>query len=212
MRGCGRVERPAFPAPSEFQMRLTTDKTRADHAARSRRCGCVNCPRCHCEEQRDEAIQLSCSWCQIWIASLALAMTVHKRIAALSSLSLRTVQRHRGSYPSSREAVGRVAHRERSERCGGWGWFTDSNVGRDYTMDEPPPGASRHPPHKRGRDRKELAMTSQAVHTHPRLRDLAAQFRASFADVKPSEIQRAQGMPGARRTRSLMCKNKKHTR
>src|SRR6476469_327899 len=28
------------------------------------------------------------------------AMTVHKRIAALSSLSLRTVQWHRGSYPS----------------------------------------------------------------------------------------------------------------
>jgi hypothetical protein len=90
----------------------------------------------------------------------------------------------------------------------GGGWFTDSNVGRDYTMDEPPPGASRHPPHKRGRDRKELAMTSQAVHTHPRLRDLAAQFRASFADVKPSEIQRAQGMPGARRAAASRAKIK----
>jgi hypothetical protein len=29
--------------------------------------------------------------------------------------------------------------------------------------------------------------------------------------VKPSEIQRAQGMPGARCTRSLACKIKKHT-
>jgi hypothetical protein len=36
-------------------------------------------------------------------------------------------------------------------------------------------------------------------------------IRASFADVKPSEIQRAQGMPGARRTAASRAKNKKHT-
>jgi hypothetical protein len=35
--GLRRVERPAFPAPSEFQMRFMTGKTRAG-AARSRRC------------------------------------------------------------------------------------------------------------------------------------------------------------------------------
>jgi hypothetical protein len=52
MRGCGRIERPAFPAPSEFQMRFRRCKTRADHAARSRRCGCVAVKRgtaCVCE-------------------------------------------------------------------------------------------------------------------------------------------------------------------
>jgi len=38
------------------------------------------------------------------------------------------------------------------------------------------------------------------------LRDLAARFRAMFArNVPPSEIQRAQGMPGARCARSLVC-------
>jgi hypothetical protein len=29
MRGRGRIERPAFPAPSEFQMRFMASKTRA---------------------------------------------------------------------------------------------------------------------------------------------------------------------------------------
>jgi len=43
----------------------------------------------------------------------------------------------------------------------------------------------------------------------PQLRDLAAHFRASFArSIPPSEDQRAQGMPGARRARSLACKIK----
>jgi hypothetical protein len=38
-------------------------------------------------------------------------------------------------------------------------------------------------------------------------RDLAAAFRASSAkNFPPSEIQRAQGMPGARCARSLVCK------
>jgi hypothetical protein len=41
MRGCGRIVRPAFPAPSEFQMRFITGKTRAPRAARPRRCRCV---------------------------------------------------------------------------------------------------------------------------------------------------------------------------
>src|SRR5437773_3104539 len=41
-RGCGRVGRPAFPAPSEFSGRMFTSKTRAYRAARSRSCGLGN--------------------------------------------------------------------------------------------------------------------------------------------------------------------------
>jgi hypothetical protein len=44
------------------------------------------------------------------------------------------------------------------------------------------------------------------------VRDLAARFRASFAlNLPPAEPQRAQGMPGAWRARSLVCEIKKHT-
>src|SRR5580704_4242544 len=39
-RGCGRIGRPAFPAPSEFRGRDEQAKTRAKRAARSRNCGC----------------------------------------------------------------------------------------------------------------------------------------------------------------------------
>jgi hypothetical protein len=35
-RGCGRIGRPAFPAPSDFRRRDVKNKTRADHAAGSR--------------------------------------------------------------------------------------------------------------------------------------------------------------------------------
>ena len=35
-RGCGRIARPAFPAPSEFQGTGIQSKPRAQHAARSR--------------------------------------------------------------------------------------------------------------------------------------------------------------------------------
>jgi hypothetical protein len=48
MRGCGCIERPAFPAPSELSDALHIGKTRADHAARTRRRGYVNRLRCHC--------------------------------------------------------------------------------------------------------------------------------------------------------------------
>ena len=44
--------------------------------------------------------------------------------------------------------------------------------------------------------------------TPPRSRRV---IRASSHHVKPSEIQRAWGMPGARCARSLACKIKKHT-
>src|SRR5690349_24002878 len=43
------------------------------------------------------------------------------------------------------------------------------------------------------------------------LRDLAASSARDLDRVKPSEGQKAQGMPGARCTRSLACKIKKHT-
>jgi hypothetical protein len=51
-----------------------------------------------------------------------------------------------------------------------------------------------------------LAMTSEYSFA------ISPQVRASFAkSVPPSENQRAQGMPGAQRARSLACKSKKHT-
>ncbi len=37
-RGCGRIERPAFPAPSDLRRRDVSGKTRAERAARSRSC------------------------------------------------------------------------------------------------------------------------------------------------------------------------------
>src|SRR5258705_11751372 len=38
MRGCGCIERPAFPAPSDLRRRDVFGKPRAKAAARSRRC------------------------------------------------------------------------------------------------------------------------------------------------------------------------------
>src|SRR5881396_4285620 len=35
-RGCGRIARPAFPAPSDFQGRMVFAKTRTHRAARTR--------------------------------------------------------------------------------------------------------------------------------------------------------------------------------
>jgi hypothetical protein len=45
-------------------------------------------------------------------------------------------------------------------------------------------------------------------HTRPHSRGA---LRPSGAGIFRPEIQRAQGMPGARRARSLACKTKKHT-
>ena len=39
-RGCGRIGRPAFPAPSDWRGRDVSSKTRAECAARSRSCDC----------------------------------------------------------------------------------------------------------------------------------------------------------------------------
>src|SRR3981189_1988601 len=68
-RGCGRIRRPAFPAPSEFRERTFPAKLARKPAARSRsraRPHCVSPSLClaslravsrrHCEERRDEAI------------------------------------------------------------------------------------------------------------------------------------------------------------
>src|SRR5450755_3487983 len=38
MRGCGRIERPAFPAPSDWRGREVQGITRAKRAARSQSC------------------------------------------------------------------------------------------------------------------------------------------------------------------------------
>jgi hypothetical protein len=51
-----------------------------------------------------------------------------------------------------------------------------------------------------------LAKTARVIHPH--LRGLAAQIARVLLEVKPSEPQRAQGMPGARCARSLACKIK----
>jgi hypothetical protein len=37
-RGCGRIKRPAFPAPSDWEGKEFQSKTRAKRAARSRNC------------------------------------------------------------------------------------------------------------------------------------------------------------------------------
>ena len=73
MRGCGRVERPAFPAPSEFQMRFTLPKL-----ARTTRRECRGVCVLHPSSPRSGGVETS-------------------------------------------EARSWVAHRERSERCDGWG-------------------------------------------------------------------------------------------
>src|SRR3954469_12812529 len=46
----------------------------------------------------------------------------------------------------------------------------------------------------------------------PRLRGLAACLARVFPETFLPSNQRAQGMPGARRTRSLACENKNNTR
>jgi hypothetical protein len=64
------------------------------------------------------------------------------------------------SSPSSREAVGRVAHRERSERCVGWGCFREFPMSTAIALNRPPPRPPADPPHaSRGRDKKERAAT-----------------------------------------------------
>ena len=59
------------------------------------------------------------------------------------------------------------------------------------------------------RDSVALHPLSRRTKTH--LRDLAARSARVLNCVKPSEHQRAWGMPGARCTRSLACKIEKHT-
>jgi hypothetical protein len=58
------------------------------------------------------------------------------------------------------EAVGRVAHRERSERCVGWGCFREFPMSTAIALNRPPPRPPADPPHaSRGRDKKERAAT-----------------------------------------------------
>jgi hypothetical protein len=57
------------------------------------------------------------------------------------------------------EAVGRVAHRERSEPMCRVGGVSGSEVFA-HLRALPPPGASRHPPHKwEGQERKSFALS-----------------------------------------------------
>src|SRR5882724_9159605 len=60
MRGCGRIARPAFPAPSEWEGEEAKNKTRVNMRGEI----AESCSR-HCEEQSDEAIHSSLipGWC-----------------------------------------------------------------------------------------------------------------------------------------------------
>ena len=59
-RGCGASSARHSLRPLNFR-RLHIGKTRAELRGEIAEAWVgVNCPRCHCEEQRDEAIQLSC--------------------------------------------------------------------------------------------------------------------------------------------------------
>ena len=76
-------------------------------------------------------------------------------VCELCATSLHTVPPHWRSLSLPRfrgvetsEARSWVAHRERSERCGGWGVGAAGEVFRALIC-AAPPGASRHPPHQR---------------------------------------------------------------
>jgi len=84
---------------------------------------------------------------------------------------------------------GGVAHRECNERCVGWGCF-------HLPEKDPHPALRATLPTLRG----------GGIRTH--LRDLAARFARGLQNVEPSEIQRAQGMPGARRAAASHAKNR----
>jgi hypothetical protein len=74
-RGCGRIGRPAFPAPSDVragQFRQNSREMRGEIAE--------SYPCRHCEERSDEAIH-TFFLVASWIASLALAMTVANPVA-----------------------------------------------------------------------------------------------------------------------------------
>src|SRR5258706_728085 len=70
-RGCGRIERPAFPAPSDFRAK-GSDTTRTHRAARTR----THVSR-HCEERSDEAIHSY--FAATWIASRSRSSGAHSR-------------------------------------------------------------------------------------------------------------------------------------
>jgi|SRR4051794_3123845 hypothetical protein len=133
-RGCGCIEHPAFPTPLFL---LGERFMHHSGVGTSRECGGV------CElrggiatSDSDEAIHTLFAAVR-WIAWLALAMTI-------------LTDRIGGLHPSSAK---------RAE--GGWpktsrvGAFNDSDACCDLRCARPPPSASRHPPHKWGRDQKE---------------------------------------------------------
>jgi hypothetical protein len=103
--------------------------------------------------------------------------------------------------------VGRVAHREHCEGCVGWGAVSCL-------------ASYPHPALRATPERASLVSTPQGEGRRPQAGRGANAHTSAFSPrisarvmrcTKPSEIQRAQGMPGARRARSLACKIKKHT-
>jgi hypothetical protein len=79
--------------------------------------------------------------------------------------------------------VGRVAHRERCERCDGWGLLPQARYQRSWFGDYPPPGASPQV----GGIRKRAVLNSKFSNSQTNrtdLRDLAAHVRASFGSCE----------------------------
>src|SRR5260370_39651990 len=72
MRGCGRIERPAFPAPSDVQEAEGSQQNSRENARRDRE----NVPQRHCE--RSEAIH-SYFLGAPWIASRSLSSGAQSR-------------------------------------------------------------------------------------------------------------------------------------
>jgi hypothetical protein len=61
MRGCGRSERPAFPAPSDLQKAGRSQKNSRETRGEIAKLR-LKMPRRHCEERSDEAIHSSYTW------------------------------------------------------------------------------------------------------------------------------------------------------
>src|SRR5881392_1245286 len=74
MRGCGRIERPAFPAPSDFQTRKSNRQNSGTRREIAEVCVQLS-STVIARSESDEAIHLRSCDAEPWIASLAHAMT-----------------------------------------------------------------------------------------------------------------------------------------
>ena len=144
MRGCGRVERPAFPAPSEFQMRFTRcQNSRAPRGENVEVCVCFIPP------PRSGGVETS-------------------------------------------EARSWVAHRERSERCDGWGAVSASEAFA-HLRGLPHPALRATLPtkgHKRGRDKKDQACARNEARSPDERSEIRGVCPPSFPDIATTGSER----------------------